>query len=136
MLTSNKSTGSARGCKRTVLGITLGLLVSAFPWAAHSGVVETDLKGASSGLLDQSSEIKLKPKAHTSSGTGYQLRCWQYGKLIFEEDNLSLPPDTQVAYKLTLREREAGRSPVHLVETLNATCLVQPSHVSKQENGK
>ena len=135
MLTSNNRVDMPRRIKRSCLAIMLGLWGSALPWAAQSGVVETDPKGAS-GLLDKGKEVTPKPKSDTISSTGYQLRCWQYGKLIFEEDNLSPPPDTQVAYKLTLREREAKHSPVHLVETLNATCLVQPSHAPKRESSK
>lgn len=133
MSTSNKPAGPARRPLRTGLAILLGAWLASLPWTAAAGVVETDTKGAKNALLDKVGESRARP---APSGGGYQLRCWQYGKLIFEEDDLNLPPDAQVAYKLTLRERDGKRAPVHLVETLNATCLMQPSRVSKQDSGK
>ena len=121
-----------RAVRHQGLGIMLGVLVTSMPWMAQAGVVETELKLAKSGLLDKGPEVKAKPDV--TGSINYQLRCWQYGKLIFEEDNLSPPPDTRVVYKLTLRERDARRSPVHLLETLNATCLIQPSRGPKESS--
>lgn len=126
MSTSSKWTKAAR---HNGLALLLGALVG-LPLAAPAGIVEPELKLAKSAAQDNGNEGKAKPGAPASNN--YQLRCWQYGKLIFEEDNLSLPPDTQVAYKLTLRERDARRAPVHLLETLNATCLAQPSRGPKE----
>lgn len=131
----NKTMRPARRFPSSLLGVMLGVLISAQPWTAHAGVLETDDSDAKSGLLDKRDDVKTKARSKPGTpGHGYQLRCWQYGRLIIEEDNLSPPPDTQIAYKLSLREREAKRAPVHLVETLNATCLIQPSRVAKQES--
>ena len=130
MSTSSKWTKAAR---HNGLAIVFGALVAGLSLTAPAGIVETELKLAKSGAQDKGNEVKAK--SDTSGSINYQLRCWQYGKLIFEEDHLSLPPDTQVAYKLTLRERDARRAPVHLLETLNATCLAQPSRGPK-ENAK
>lgn len=127
MSTSSNWTMAA---KHNGLAILFGALVAGLPLTAHAGLVETELKLAKSGAQDKGNEVKAKPD--TAGSINYQLRCWQYGKLIFEEDNLSLPPDTQVAYKLTLRERDARRAPVHLLETLNATCLAQPNRGPKE----
>lgn len=129
MSTSSKWTKAAR---HNGLAIVFGALVAGLPLTASAGIVETELKLAKSSAQDKGNEVKAKPDTAINN---YQLRCWQYGKLIFEEDNLSLPPDTQVAYKLTLRERDARRAPVHLLETLNATCLAQPSR-GPRENAK
>jgi hypothetical protein len=66
-------------------------------------------------------ETEAAAKAPGAKG-GYQLRCWQFGRLIFEENNLSVPGEAS-AYALRMTDR--SRSPVLLAETENATCLIK-----------
>jgi hypothetical protein len=53
---------------------------------------------------------------------GWQIRCWQYGRLLFEENRVRLPAD-RAGLRLSGLDRH-GR-PMYVVETANATCLVR-----------
>ncbi|WP_280150895.1 hypothetical protein [Piscinibacter sp. XHJ-5] len=64
------------------------------------------------------------PAARAASGeTLYQVRCWQYGRLLFEERDLTLPPE--VAGGLKLRGTDRNRQPVYVADTGSATCLIR-----------
>jgi hypothetical protein len=68
----------------------------------------------------------MPPPERTSSTTAeqpYQLRCWQYGRLLFEERALQLSPDTVEGLKLSGTDRR--RQPVMVTDTGNATCLIR-----------
>jgi len=70
----------------------------------------------------------------TSNGAkapeGYQIRCWQFGHLLFEENNITLPADAgQHGVKMSGMDRH-GR-PLYVVETRNATCLIRSSDESR-----
>ena len=97
MLTSNKA--------------ALGALAMLVPVVAVSGLVGIDAgrPGATS------------PPA----AGGYTLRCWQDGRLILEEQHVSMPPGVDAANtRLQLIDR--NRQPIVIAETKNATCLVKP----------
>lgn len=83
----------------------LATVCAALP--ALSGVVGTD-----SGKLG-------KP----ASG-GYTLRCWQDGRLILEEQHVSLPPVVDAA-STRLQVIDRNQQPIVVAETKNATCLVK-----------
>jgi hypothetical protein len=53
----------------------------------------------------------------------YQLRCWQYGRLLFEERALQLATDSVEGLKLSGTDRR--RQPVMVTDTGNATCLIR-----------
>lgn len=53
----------------------------------------------------------------------YQLRCWQYGRLLFEERALQLAPESVEGLKLSGTDRR--RQPVMVTDTGNATCLLR-----------
>ena len=61
-----------------------------------------------------------KPRA----APGYTLRCWQDGRLILEEQHVSLPPIVD-ATSTRLQVIDRQQQPVMVVETKNATCLVK-----------
>lgn len=63
-----------------------------------------------------------------AGGSGYQVRCWQLGQLIFEENNLRIP---EASLKLGLKLNGSGQRPVYLIETTNSTCLIKPSDVKE-----
>jgi len=54
----------------------------------------------------------------------YQIRCWQHGRLLFE-DRISLPADA-AAYSIRLSGTDRYGKPMYVAETRNATCLVRP----------
>lgn len=52
------------------------------------------------------------------------MRCWQQGRLLFEENLAALPADgTRYTLKISGTDRD-GR-PVYVAETGNATCLIR-----------
>jgi hypothetical protein len=53
----------------------------------------------------------------------YQIRCWQHGRLIFE-DRIKLPDDG-AAYGIRLSGTDRNGKPMYVAETRNATCLVR-----------
>ena len=88
----------------------LGALAMLVPVVAVSGLVGIDAgrPGATS------------PPA----ASGYTLRCWQDGRLILEEQHVSMPPGIDAANtRLQLIDR--NRQPIVIAETRNATCLVK-----------
>jgi len=65
----------------------------------------------------------MQPKAAARSKTGgYELRCWQYGRLILEEHFLQPPPESASD---ALRMNDEAGKPVRVLETSNATCLLK-----------
>lgn len=88
----------------------LGALAMLVPVVAVSGLVGIDAgrPGATS------------PPA----AGGYTLRCWQDGRLILEEQHVSMPPGVDAANtRLQLIDR--NRQQIVIAETRNATCLVK-----------
>lgn len=84
-----------------------GLVLVMAPLASLSGVVGTEPGRAG----------QLAPG-------GYTLRCWQDGRLILEEQHLSLPPGVDAA-STRLQMADRKQQPVIVAETKNATCLVK-----------
>ncbi len=79
------------------------------PLLAVSGVVGTDPGRAGA-----------KPPAAGS----YTLRCWQEGRLILEEQHVTLPPGVDGA-STRLQVIDRNQQPIIVAETKNATCLVK-----------
>ena len=88
----------------------LGALAMLVPVVAMSGLVGIDAGRAGA----------TSPPA----AGGYTLRCWQDGRLILEEQHVSMPPGVDAANtRLQLIDR--NRQPIVIAETRNATCLVK-----------
>lgn len=82
---------------------------------------------ASAGLAaieEPAPTLERSAPAKSPAGSGYRLRCWQHGRLLFEEDDIALPPDGS-RYTLKLAGRDRDGRPLYVTETLNATCLVR-----------
>lgn len=56
----------------------------------------------------------------------YQLRCWQHGRLLFEESPVTLPAEAARADAKLMAHDRNGQA-LYLTETNNATCLVRPA---------
>jgi hypothetical protein len=61
------------------------------------------------------------PKANTGS---YQVRCWQYGRLLFEENHIALPVGNG-RYGIKLAGTDPRGKPIYIADTDNATCLIR-----------
>ncbi len=99
---------------RSALLATVCLVLLQAPLAASAGLagVEDSPPG-----LDRSTPVK-------KAASGYRLRCWQHGRLLFEEDNIALPPDGS-RYALKLAGSDSDGRPLYVAETANATCLAR-----------
>jgi hypothetical protein len=53
----------------------------------------------------------------------YQIRCWQQGRLLFE-DRITLPRDA-AAYRICVSGTDRNGKPMYLAETHDATCLMR-----------
>jgi hypothetical protein len=53
----------------------------------------------------------------------YQIRCWQHGRLLFE-DRITLPADA-AAYGIRVSGVDRNGKPMYLAETRTSTCLVR-----------
>jgi hypothetical protein len=62
--------------------------------------------------------------ASQPKGTLYQVRCWQEGRLVLEENDVQFPNDL-TAQGLKLRGQDKQRRPIYLADTKNATCIVR-----------
>jgi hypothetical protein len=96
MLTSNKA--------------ALGALAMLVPVVALSGLVGIDPGRASATSLP--------------AAGGYTLRCWQDGRLILEEQHVSMPPGVDGG-TTRLQVIDRNQRPMVVAETKNATCLVK-----------
>ncbi len=112
MLKSSNSLRAARAGRRIrfVAGAALAALLA--PMIAMSGIVADESGRVATGA-------SRKPAL-----SGYVLRCWQEGRLILEENHVSLPPNIDIgSSKLQVLDR--NNHPVYIAETKNATCLVR-----------
>jgi len=90
------------------------LALLAVPLAATTGIGRT-------------ARAEARPLAAASAAvaaSGYQLRCWQQGRLLFERE-LAAPPLDATGFALKARGDDRSGRPVLVAETANATCLVQ-----------
>jgi hypothetical protein len=76
------------------------------------------------GVLEAEPDASAPSLATPRAAEGYQVRCWQFGRLLFEENNVAFPADTgKYGVKMSGTDRQ-GR-PVYVAETQNATCLIR-----------
>jgi hypothetical protein len=67
---------------------------------------------------------ELDPGAGVAGGElVYQLRCWQNGLLLFQENLARLPANASDGLRLSGTDR--NHRPIYLAETRNATCLIR-----------
>ena len=62
--------------------------------------------------------------ARRTPGT-YQLRCWQYGRLLFDEGPVTLGPEAREGAKMVALDRNGAA--VIVTEAGEATCIARPS---------
>lgn len=60
----------------------------------------------------------------------YQVRCWQHGRLLFEERDIELAGD--VVSGLKLRGTDRQRQPLMVSDTGNATCLIRSQPAARK----
>ena len=55
----------------------------------------------------------------------YQLRCWQYGRLLFDEGPITLGAEARQGARLVAIDRHGA--PLIVTDTGGTTCLARPS---------
>ena len=102
------------GTGACLLGLGMGMAALPSP-APAAGSVEVDLAApAAAGAV-------------APARRGYVLRCWQYGRLILEEIDVS-PVAGADGAQPKLKLLDAGGMPMYLSETKNATCILRDRH--------
>ncbi len=94
----------------------LAVLALAAPLFALAGVTTSEPK-------DAARPVAATEKTATPAGA-YQIRCWQYGHLLFEENQIALPADNS-QYSLKVSGTDRKGQPIYVAETKNATCLIR-----------
>jgi hypothetical protein len=57
--------------------------------------------------------------------SSYQLRCWQYGRLLFDEGPVTLPAEARQGARLVAFDRHG--SALIVTESGGTTCLARPA---------
>jgi hypothetical protein len=89
--------------------------------AALCGVLMLPMLGTAGTVVAEAPPVADRPAAATPGL--YQVRCWQHGRLLFEERDIELSGD--VVSGLKLRGTDRNRQPLMVLDTGNATCLIR-----------
>lgn len=107
---------------RTLTGFiaaTIALLASAADAARTSPVPAVPVVPAAPPATH--SNPLVAPRA--IDGPSWSIRCWQYGRLIFEE--ISVRPFPENTPGLTQMKAQDGRDPLQMIDRQNGFCLVR-----------
>lgn len=109
-------------CLAAMTGIALlavtGLLLQ-LPLRATAGIASGD-NGRSV------SQVPPPPAAPSQKASGtYQLRCWQYGRLLFDEGPVTLGAEARQGAKLVAINRHGAA--LIVTDAGGTTCLARPS---------
>ena len=130
MSNSNDRSGAqsrhSKAMRWGVLGVTVALAYPVTVFCALNALEAKNTKPDARGA---------ESVAKAAANAGHQIRCWQYGRLIFEENYLMAPSES-TAYLLNMRGTGADRAPVYLVDTRNATCLIKTGSEPGKVSGK
>ena len=88
---------------------------------------------AAAGVID--AERQREAAAVKKAQPVLLLRCWQEGRLLFEEPLASVPAETRKNARLSVTDRN-GQS-LHVIDMTGATCLVRstPAEEYRGEGG-
>lgn len=109
------------------LGLRLAAMTGIVLVAA-AGVLLHMPRGATAGVATGADDrVAAKAPAPASNpraqGT-YRLRCWQYGRLLFDEGPVTLGPETRQGARLVATDRQGGT--VIVTDSGWTTCQARP----------
>lgn len=107
--------------KPGLLEIVFAAVILVAPMSAVSGLIPTAKKV---GAVEISQADTIAKTGTSGSTAGYGIRCWQYGRLILDENYLEAPPDT-TSYALSLKGADKNHTLIHLFDTKNAVCVIK-----------
>lgn len=116
---------------RLLVALGAAALVAAAGLLAHWPL------GASAALASTADD-RVPPRQHPAraaapapkASTTYQLRCWQYGRLLFDEGPVTLGSDTRQAARLVATDRDGAA--LIVTDTGATTCLARPYSAAPQ----
>ena len=104
----------------------LAVLAAAVALVAAAGMVLQQPVGATSTVDDRAPAPQVRQPAPSAKAQGtYQLRCWQYGRLLFDEGPVTLGPEARQAARLVATDRNGAA--VIVTDAGGATCMARPS---------
>jgi hypothetical protein len=105
-------------CRRPDIAVmlTIGLTLAAAGMKAKAAVID--------GAPSPSSATRSIGGAPQQQAPRYHLRCWQNGRLLFEQAVASLPADAGHS-STRLQSKDGAQEPVIVYETRNATCMAR-----------
>lgn len=82
--------------------------------------------------LSASAFAAVTPLANDSekSKAGYQLRCWQEGRLLFEEHQVTIPQASGAPQAPRVVAIDRSGRPIYLIDSPSATCQLR--HVEER----
>lgn len=101
-----------------VAAIAVTGLLLPMPFGATAGIAA----GTGDRLASHDPPPSAAPNARAPAT--YQLRCWQYGRLLFDEGPVTLGAETRQAAKVVAIDRHG--SALIVTDTGAATCLARP----------
>lgn len=104
------------------LGASIALLLQVPPGAA-AGISAGGDDRIASRVPPTPTPAPAAPN-QKASGT-YQLRCWQYGRLLFDEGPVTLGAEARQSAKLVAIDRYGA--PLIITDASGTTCLARPS---------
>ncbi|RZL95464.1 MAG: hypothetical protein EOP82_02675 [Variovorax sp.] len=109
------------------LGLRLAA-IAGIALAAAAGVLLQLPSGATAGVAtgadDRVAANAPAPAANPRAQGTYRLRCWQYGRLLFDEGPVTLSPEARQGAKLVAFDRHGGA--LIVTDSGWTTCQARP----------
>ena len=95
---------------------------------AAAGVLLHMPRGATAGVATGADDRVVAkapvPASNPRAQGTYRLRCWQYGRLLFDEGPVTLGPETRQGARLVATDRQGGT--VIVTDSGWTTCQARP----------
>ena len=94
------------------LGLRLAAMTGVAALVAATGMLLQLPRGATAGVATGADDRVAPPASNPApnkkaQGT-YRLRCWQYGRLLFDEGPVTLSPETRQGARVVAFDRHGG----------------------------
>ena len=106
------------------LAAAIGMLLQ-LPFSATAGIASGDGGRKASHVPPSTAVPNQKPQKASAT---YQLRCWQQGRLLFDEGPVTLGAEARQGFRLVATDRHGGA----LIVTVagETTCQTRPYYIA------